>query len=493
MGTNILDIADFKGGLNTRDADHRIADDEATILLNLVPVKDGGLEKRAGSAKYNSSVIEADKPVHSLFRYYKSAAVFKEMLACCDDGLYKGNDSTGVWTEIGSSALSVDDDCSFAIWQDICYIFNGTVQKQYNGTNLTNVAGTPPAGRYVVFRKDRLYVAGVDANPNILYYCETGDPTTWNTGSNFIQIRSNDGDKITGILPLGDNLVIYKNNSVWLLAGTSDSDFFLTQVSQNIGCMAPKTLIGDKQLHYFLHRMGVYAFNGADTVKISSKIDPTVNTSPTHLVNAAATLYNERYWLSFTESGQTENLKVLVFDTRHGFGGWSLFEGLAIKSFALWDGAADEGQLYAGDSGTGFVWQLNTGADDGGSSIESAYQSKNFTLGNSVVYKTVDYAHVAAENSSVILNVTVSGDHGQSLSLPLGYSLQGAGVSLWDVAIFDIDIFSSAAINTFQKSVNAVIGRGMSIAFQETGQAAYTISGLGFEYSINNINDRVLS
>lgn len=492
MGNNLLDISDFKGGLNTRDSKHRIGDNEAVVLLNLISIKGGGLEKRKGTSKYNSSVISSDKTVHSLYRFYKSAISYRKMLVVCDSTLYVGDDGAGTFASVGS--LSVSDPCFFATWGDVCYMFNGTIKKQYDGTTLSDIGGSPPAGKYVVFRKDRLYVAGVSGAPNRLYFCETGDATTWNTGSNYIDVRSNDGDKITGILPIGDNLVVYKNNSIWLLTGTSASDFFLTEVVAGKGCMAPKSLVADKSIHYFLHRVGVYAFNGSEAVKISGKIDPEIDgIAPNYFENAAAIIYKERYWLSYTGTGQTENKKILIFDARAGFGGWTLFEGINARSFVLWVGADDEGELYYGDSGDGFVWKADVGADDGGSDIETQFTSKNFVFGNIVIFKEADYVHVSAENSTVILNVVLSGDHGVSVSLPLAFSLQGSGVFVWDVAIFDTSLFSTADVNTFQKPVNSVRGRGLSISFNEIGSVFYLLSGLGFEYKVNDMNDRVLS
>jgi hypothetical protein len=490
----IQDISDFSGGLNTRDASHKIPPNEAQVLTNFLLEADGSLKKRGGSSKYNSSVIESTKPVHSLYRFYKSAAAFKEMLACCDDGLYKGNDGTGVWTEIGASALSVTTFCSFETWGDICYIFNGTVMKQYNGTTLTDIANSPPAGKLVTFHKDRLFVAGVAAAPNRLYYTDTmarGATPVWNTGSNYIDIKDDDGDEITGILSQSDYLVIYKKNSIWVLFGNSSTTFVLNKRVDTIGCNASMSLVAHNNIHYFLDNTGVHIYNGVSATKISGKVDPEIAGIPAaYLVNSAATIYNEKLWLAYTSNGETQNTNILVFDLNSG--GWSLLSGISVRSFTIWNSRDDAGEFYAGGSTDGFVWQLDTGSDDGGTDITVDYRSKNFTFGNPVSLKTVDYVHITGDSNNVSVNLNTLTDHGYMSSL-VQFNMVGEGTFILGTSILDVNALGSPSTITLQKSLDKIEGRGIICEISETGALDFSINGIGFDYSPKPITERYLS
>jgi len=487
LKTGIIDINNFSGGLNTRDADHKLGANEAQELKNLVLDADGSITKRNGSTKYNSSAIGSN-PVHSLYKFYKSDG-FAKLLAVHDSTLYGGTGNA--FGSVGS--LSTSSSCSFETWGDLCYICNGTVFKKYNDITFANVSGTPPIGKYVVFRKNRLYVAGVTSASNRLYFCDVGDPATWNISSNFIDIRSNDGDEITGILPLLDNLVIYKKNSIWMLSGDNNLNFFLTPVIHNVGCTSPKTLVSYGHLHYFLHRTGVHIFNGTRVEKISGKVDhETVNIPYSYLENAVGIVHKEKYWLSYTSVGEAQNKRIIVFDTRAGFGGWVLFTGINARCFALLNGGGDQGELYCGDSTNGYVWELDSGTSDGGNSIATKFKSKNFNMGHPILFKNAIYAHITGENSNASVDVSIIGDHGTNSSM-LTFAMSGDGSSLFGTAIFETDLFSSEDINTFQSPTNPVRGRGLLVSLEENSSDPYTVSGIGFEYTVEASEYKLLT
>lgn len=487
---NSLSIGSFRGGMNSRDAAHAIGESESQFIQNFELSEDGSLIKRAGSAKYNSAEISA-LPIHSAFRYYKSATVFKEFLVVSGSTLYKGNDGAGTFSSIGS--LTAADPCTFVVWGDICYIANGTVFKQYNGTTLSDVAGTPQIGKYVTFHKNRLFVSGVLASPNIVYYCDTEDPTSWTVGSNFLPVRSNDGDEVTGLLTIGDDIAIYKKNSIWLLAGNSSANFFLAERASSVGCIAPKSLTSYNGVHFFLSSGGVYVFDRARAVKISGKVDPQINSIPSTAVSSAVGIvYKERYWLSYTASGSTENDTILLFDLREGFGSWVVFAGITALCFSnIWQNKDDEGELYIGDSSAGFAWQLDTGVDDDGTDIAANLISKNWQLGNVVEFNEVRSVHIVAGSSGAVVSMFTEGDYGAKSSLN-SFSLSGAGVSFYGSSVFGVGVWSLNTIAVQRQSCTTVIARGISLEIQESSAFALSIFSLGFEFAPKGLNYGVL-
>lgn len=488
---NYISINSFKGGLNTRDFPDSIADNEATELKNFLMNRDGSLEKRAGSLKYNSAEISANQPVHSIFRYYKAG--YKKMLCVCNSNLYLGDDGAGTWSSI--AVLSNNNVCSFVVYNDILYFTNGTDFKQYDGTTVSNIAGTPKVGKYLAVRKERIYVAGA-TKPNRIYFCDSGDPTDWDavagdpdSGVNYVDMGAGDNDVIMGILNLRDVLVVYKRNSIWILAGTTQSNFFTSKVIDNLGCVSPKTIIGHKNVHYFLYRDGLHVFDGSVTAKVSDKVSPLIEDAVT-LESAAGTIYKERYWLSFRKSGDSANKSVLVLDTRSGFGGWSEFTGLNISSFVAWNGGDDNGELHSGDSVLGFVRKLDTGLDDDGTDITVSFKSKHFVPGHDVIMKRLSRLYIKATVTSSFVTVIANSDFNRilatkTISLSKDYAQ-------WNVAQWNVGLWGgSTELLTIVKSTKPINFRGLMLYVQESSSAALVLAavGGGYVYKGKNVEE----
>lgn len=485
-------VQNLSGGLNLRSENYIIQANEGCEVQNFLFNADGSLTKRNGSSKYNAASIASGKAVSSLYRFYKSAANYKKMLCECDGTLYEGDDDLGTWTAKGS--LGSSNPCSFETWGDICYIANGTVFKQWNGNVLSNVSGSPPIGKYIVFRKDRLYVAGEAANPNRVYFCETGDVTTWNTSDNYIDVRSNDGDVITGILPLMDYLVVYKRNSIWLLSGNSSIDFFLTQISGTVGCKAPRSLIPYEGVHYFLHDTGMYAFNGNTPVAVSDKVLPTIENIPRqYFENAVATVYKKQCWLSFTLG--TKNDRILVLDLR--LGTWSILKGLTISSFSVWSGGNDRGEIYGGDSEDGFVRRLDVGNSDDGTNIEAKFTSKAFDIDeNPLRYKEIRQVFLITSLSAIAPTVVMTLDFGATVQA-VTFATTDTTI-LFDEAKWDEGKWVGGGVQKLIKSTvwsgnQNARGQNISLTIQETSCVNWKLLGFGFAYRTEPSDYKILT
>ncbi len=475
-------IQNLSGGLNLRADDSLLQANEGTEVLNFQFNTDGSLTKRSGSTKYNPTSI-APSRVHSLYRFYKSTTGFKEMLCIVSSTLYKGNDGLGTWTSVGSVGSS--DPATFSTWKEKVYIANGSSNVwSYSGSTLLPVPASPPV-KYIVFRKDRLYGAGSPSEPNRLYFTDTGDPSIWNTSSNYIDIRENDGDVITGILPLQDYLVIYKRNSIWLLSGTANSSFFLTQVSSSIGCNASKSLVAYENVHYFLDNTGVYQFNSSQLLNISEKVQPEIDSIPKNsFANAVGVIYKRQYLLSYTKEGENYNNTILILDLR--LLAWALWSNLNISSFTLWDGGDDELEIFAGDSSAGFVWQLDSGDDDDGSDIAVRFVSKYSDLdGNPLGHKQARYVHIVTSLAAVSPTLILSIDWG-SESQSVQFDINN-NISLWDSGSWDQGLWVGAGVNKTQRPLvtsdkQSVRGQAFSLTIQETSSKNWKLLGYGIAF-----------
>ena len=79
--------------------------------------------------------------------------------------------------------------------------------------------------------KNRLWLAADSDNPTRLYFSKArasaaGVEAEYWPVTNFLDIDLDDGDKITALLPLGDVLLVFGNESVFYVTGDSDFSFF---------------------------------------------------------------------------------------------------------------------------------------------------------------------------------------------------------------------------------------------------------------------------
>lgn len=84
------------------------------------------------------------------------------------------------------------------------------------------------------------------------------------------EVRSGDGDQITGIAQLAGNLLVFKERSIHRLAvqGADIPISRVDEISNTIGCIAPNTIININGEVYFLSWGGFYKYNNGSLAKV---------------------------------------------------------------------------------------------------------------------------------------------------------------------------------------------------------------------------------
>lgn len=109
-----------------------------------------------------------------------------------------------------------------------------------------------------------------DVMPAGLRWSEAYQPNKIKLGS-LMEVRSGDGDQITGMVQLYGNIVILKERSLHRLAvqGSSVPVSRVDEISNNVGCIAPNTAITVDNTLYFLSWAGFYKYDN----NVLSKLD----------------------------------------------------------------------------------------------------------------------------------------------------------------------------------------------------------------------------
>lgn len=269
---------DFSGGWIDRFHSTIIPDNATPDCLNVLFDEQYGITKRQGSIKYNSTAIGTGQKIRRMFTYSKNNGTHYIIANTSWTVYYSLGD--GNFTPITSGKNS-SYDYMFTVAGDVLYASNGNNNVwKWNGTTLTTLdisnSTNVPVGKYIVFHKNRLFSAGVSGNPSILYYTELIDFENWGLEPNVEYIGKDDGDYITGLYSYGDYLYIFKQYSIWVLQGTSPTEWVIRCISKNVGCLYQTTISEYQGYLCFMSHRGVELFDGIKLTKISEPIQETI-------------------------------------------------------------------------------------------------------------------------------------------------------------------------------------------------------------------------
>jgi hypothetical protein len=103
------------------------------------------------------------------------------------------------------------------------------------------------AGRAVAQHKDRVFVAGSTATPGRVYFSAIGDPTSYTTATDFLDVGGDDGEAIEELLSVEGLLLVCKVNRLYLISGSGIESFFVNELpggTASIGRPAVRTPYG---------------------------------------------------------------------------------------------------------------------------------------------------------------------------------------------------------------------------------------------------------
>lgn len=292
--------------------------------------------------------------------------------------------------------------------------YNDTIASSSLGAAAPTDNGQPPSYSYIKHHQERLFLTETSTNPQYLWYSEIGNPFIVKSTS-FIKIADGDGEKITGFGIQGNSLVVFKEDSVWLIEmpDTDPATWRRKKTDSKYGCASQNSVVEFGNLLMFLGQQkfkltGFYALQGAGSVDgatvtnisqdatvltstnvisdaKSDKIEPDVFLfQNSYKANAVAIQFNNKVWVAVTHgASQTTNNRIYQFDfvrrdkSRSG-GSWVPFTGMSAKAFTVYNNilyfgsSASDGKVHRADNGT---------FSDNGSAINSYYWSKEFDGG----------------------------------------------------------------------------------------------------------------
>lgn len=125
----------------------------------------------------------------------------------------------------------------------------------------------------------------------------------------------------------------------------------------------------------------------------------------------AAKVWKNRYWLAVSTTG-TNNNQLIYVRGKNSADTWMRYDGLNIRNMTIYDN-----KLFAVDSSTNRIVQLDVGDNDYGGGINAYWQTKDETFGSPLTRKALFEIGVdAIPTGNYTLNVDISTNAGVSFS-----------------------------------------------------------------------------
>ncbi len=252
----------------------------------------------------------------------------------------------------------------------------GTATFVDTGFSLTSRINPPSiwftlAPRYIELFNNSLFMSGFSSLLSSVSFSDIGEPEAVGATANF-EVRTNDGDRVSGMRAYLGQLIVSKLKSVHALSGDNPQNYTLKEISTQYGCLSNRAFAVFEDRMFFLDSSGVAHYNGANIDVVS---DPVQNiflrmNVEAAIDNAAMVHVKERneVWTMFPVDGSTLMNQMVVHD--YLTNGWYERKGLDIRSLALvrarlpyaypmyggYTGALfNFGPTLCGDNGTGMT------------------------------------------------------------------------------------------------------------------------------------------
>jgi hypothetical protein len=374
----------------------------------------------------------------------------------------------------------------------------------YDGTTYTQIthANAPNSPKYLAAFKNHMFLAGDPSDPFNLYISSPMAETDFSpaNGAGVINI----GFEIVQIKAFRDTLYIFGKNAIKSLTGTNIADFVINEVTTNLGCVVPDSVVELGGSLIFLGPDGFRPISGTNKIgdveleTISRQIQFTITSILKEMVAgsidpetlSSVVIRKKSQFRLFIPSEGTFGL---LGGLREGDGGVAfefsqLFDFPATCSSSGYIGI-DEIVIH-GDA-AGKVHQQETGSSFNSSTILSVYQTPYYYFQDPTIRKNFYNftTFLRSEGSSTIgLSVSYDFDDSQNVFNPSNYSMTTTGAAAYyNEAIYDAAAIFDGNPSPVEK-VN-IEGSGFSIAFKyvtNDTNASHTIQGIVLNYSMND-------
>jgi len=374
------------------------------------------------------------------FTYYNSLTGV-ESIPTFDASVYNQTTNTISWSFIASAPAEATElriyhrgyaTGTFSLIASVAttatsYIMPLTADIPVDGKVLDSYSNTvsPTNLRYLAVAYARLFAA----KDTKLYFSEIADFGYW-PANNFLEMD----DTITGIAAVYSGLIVMTQFRIYIVTGTTEANFAITQISGTIGCVSHYSIAYLDGSAIWLSNEGLMISNGGRIENFSySKLGDMqeFRVGDTFQPSFGLT-YRNKYYLAFANTDGYGANAILVVDKTEGISFsvlTSYGESLALAEGGLYSVLGTE--LFKAFNGTAKALEYKSGAlVDGSITIVKLYNSVYVSYSGDITIEFfIDQVSVLSHNLSSVNRTTaeINLPAGKQRGYEISYKVTGTG------------------------------------------------------------------
>ena len=346
--------------------------------------------------------------------------------------------------------------------------------------------------KFVTAFKSHMFYAGKSTTPQTLVFSQPFDEDAFNSGSGAGTIKVD--DTIVGLKAFRNDLFIFCENRIFKLSGSTSSDFAVTPVTRNIGCVNGDTIQEFAGDLIFLGPDGLRTVAGTARIgdvelgTISANVQSIFdeNLVDSELFESIVIPDKTQYRIFFSKDGTGENSTRGVICVMKGQNfEFSELRGIKPSSTDTFVEAGNVIVLHGGFDG--YIHRQEKGNDFNGTTVSGRYRSPDLTFGDPGIRKhmqrvVVNYKPESAINADMFVRYDYED---KNSARPAAYPLDSTDV----VAIYGTSTYGNPTYGGASQPLvrQPVEGSGFAVALRVNDNATtapYSLKGFGLEYQV---------
>ena len=489
-----------EGGLVLNKSSFMLLPGEAIELRNFEPDIEGGYRRISGFTKYVSVVVPFTS--NSAEKVLMVATFGDVVLAARGTSIYSATPGGSSWTSRDSGRTSAGkyrfERFNFDGTDKIVVVDGANAPTVFNSSlAATDVSDSSVAGsKFVVSFKNHMFYAGKSTTKQEVVFSQPFDEDAFNSGSGAGSIKVD--DEITGLKVFRDDLFIFCETRIFKLSGSSSSNFAVSDVTRNIGCVNGDTIQEFAGDLIFLGPDGLRTIAGTARIgdvelgTISANVQPIFNDQIASASEFDSVVITDKtqYRIFFTKANTSESISKGIVCVMKG----AKFEFSEIQGIkpASTDSFVKDGDVIVlhGSYQNGFVYRQEQGNTFDGTIILGRYRSPDLTFNDPGIRKhmqrvIINYKPESTIDADLFLRYDYDDvDAARPAAYPLDSedvaALYGGSASKYGVTVYD----NGASQPLVRQSVE---GSGFAVALkvEDGGETApYSLKGFQLEYQL---------
>ena len=360
----------------------------------------------------------------------------------------------------------------------------------FSATDVTE--SSVEGAKFVTAFKSHMFYAGMSSTPQTLVFSQPFDEDAFNSGSGAGSIKVD--DTIVGMKAFRNDLFIFCENRIFKLSGSTSSDFTITPVTRNIGCINGDTIQEFAGDLIFLGPDGLRTVAGTARIgdvelgTISANVQSIFddNLVDSALFESVVIPDKTQYRIFFAKDGQGEdNTRGVICVMKGQNFEFAELRGIKPSATDTFVEAGDVLVLHGGYDG--FIHRQEKGNDFDGTKVSGRYRSPDLTFGDPGIRKhmqrvIVNYKPESAINADMFVRYDYED---RNSARPSAYPLDSEDVvAIYGTSTYGTPTYGGTSQPLLRQSVE---GSGFAVALRVNDNATtapYSLKGFQLEYQL---------